>query len=145
MKLRIAICIVLVLCLVGAFLLGGHLKAAYADELALRDSQVAQIAAQQQEVDELQAAVNELRAQQAATTTANAKALEQQAQEIQAQIEAVQAQIEETQAQIAQISTDAADRQAELERLQEEHSYFLEVYDELSKGLEMVKGYIAGN
>lgn len=145
MKIRIAILIALAACLVGAFFINGSLNAKYADALALYDSQNAQLDARRKEVDELQAAVNQLNEQIASLTMDDVRALEKQAEEIQAQIDEIETRITETKAMIGTITADTEAKQEELARLQEEHAYFLEVYDELNKGLEMVKGYIAGN
>lgn len=66
-------------------------------------------------------------------------------QALQKELGAVQAEKNDLQAQLDQIAADIENTRLQLENEDSDQSYYLEVYNALTEGLNKVKGYIAGN
>ena len=65
-----------------------------------------------------------------------------QIQELQANLAAVQAEKDALQGQLDQIAADIESTRQQLENEDSDQSYYLEVYNALTEGLNKVKGYI---
>ena len=65
-------------------------------------------------------------------------------QELQENLKAVQAEKDALQLQLDQIVADIESTRLQLESEESDQSYYLEVYNALTEGLNKVKGYIAG-
>ena len=64
---------------------------------------------------------------------------------LQEEVQQLEAQKAELEAQIQQIAADTEALKEKLQGEDNDQSYFLEVYNALTKGLNDVKGYISGN
>ena len=65
-------------------------------------------------------------------------------QELQNNLKEVQAEKDALQLQLDQIAADVESTRLQLENENSDQSYYLEVYNALTEGLNKVKGYIAG-
>ena len=64
---------------------------------------------------------------------------------LQEDVQLLEAQKTELETQIQQIAADTEALKAKLQSEENDQSYFLEVYNALTKGLNDVKGYLSGN
>lgn len=142
MKARLIAAAVLVVALVALLITAGNLKethhqmlTVYEEEYQKLESRAAEIAQKQVFLDQQMAAVKE-KQDAAQREEAAIRELEEQLQELQTQKEQLLADIEGLEQALEGIRN---------QQEESDESYYLEVYDALTEGLNKVKGYLAGN
>ncbi len=143
MKIRLIAAVLLIAALFGLLTLAGHLRdrhdrtlAQYRGETAALEQQAQKLAEKQAELEKL--LEEELR-QQEYVTQVNEKIREltEQVKQLETEKAELAAQAQQLQASIDVLRSEQAEDSDE--------SYYLEVYDALTEGLNKVKEYLAGH
>lgn len=143
MKLRLIAAVLLIAALFGLLTLAGHLRdrhnqtlAQYRSETAALEQRAAELAEKQEELEKL--LEEETREQEyVAQVNEKIQELTAQVQQLEAEKAELAAEAEQLQASIDMLRSDQAEDSDE--------SYYLEVYDALTEGLNKVKEYLAGH
>ena len=106
----------------------------YHQQMHLLEEQAAKLDVKEAQLNELVQRYEEGRTDGAAELAA-----------MEAELEALQAEKQELQLQMEQAIADVEAMRQQLENEDSDQSYYLEVYNALTEGLNKVKGYIAGN
>lgn len=144
LRKRLVVGVVLALVLTGlmgmlAFLSNAHrqVRESYEVQSAMLQERELQLKEKEAELAALKER-NNARIEDAESRRARAEALLAQVQELEAEKESLQAQTE-------QLRQSLEEKRLELQGGDSEESYYLEVYNALTEGLNKVKEYIAGN
>lgn len=137
MRKRLVIGVVLALLLVGVLIVSVHLQETerqtmqtYQTQLAHLEQRAAELEAKEQKLEKL-AAEAERRTEEMDSITARAEELKAEKAALLAETEQLLAEFDTVRQQLKDGDSD--------------QSYYLEVYDALTEGINKVKGYIAGN
>ena len=106
----------------------------YHQQMHLLEEQAAKLDVKEAQLNELVQRYEEGRTDGAAELAA-----------MEAELEALHAEKQELQLQLEQAIADVEAMRQQLENEDSDQSYYLEVYNALTEGLNKVKGYIAGN
>lgn len=142
MRARLIITAILAALLAGGMVFSAHLMEAKEERREVYLEQTQQLQQRSAELDEKEAELEALVKRYENGQTDGAQELEQLRQDL----EALQAEKEQLAVQLEQAIADVEAMRQQLENDKEsDQSYYLEVYNALTEGLEKVKGYIAGN
>lgn len=143
MKLRLIAAVLLVAALFGLLTLAGHLRdrhdrtlEQYRSETAMLEQRAAELAEKQAELEKL---LKEETEKQEYVAQVNEK------------LQELTAQVQQLEAEKAELAAEAEQLQASIDMLRSgqaedsDESYYLEVYDALTEGLNKVKEYLAGH
>ena len=137
MKRSVIVCVLLAVLLVGALLLSAQLKNSYRQALEQYETEYAQLSAQRREVEDRQAELDALLALETEKAAKTAE-LEAQAQMLEEKKAELTAEIEDLAAALDAVRQESGSED-------DDKSYYLEVYDALTEGLDKVKEYLAGD
>lgn len=138
MKLRIMITIVLVLLIAEFAYLAYRLPADYEDVLAQSQQEQEEILRRTTQVEIKQEMLNSSKSDRAIALEQEAKRVREEAASLLAEMSHIRSGEEEIKLQLAQLQEEFSD-------MEEQYNYYVEVCNELKKGIETVQGYIAGN
>lgn len=127
--------------LAGLMMVSVFLMEEKAQRQELYLQQTRQLAEQSAKLDEKEAELNALVQRYENGQTDGAAELNQ----LQQELEALQTEKTDLQAQLEQAVADVEAKREQLANEDSDQSYYLEVYNALTEGLNKVKGYIAGN
>lgn len=127
--------------LAGLMMVSVFLMEEKAQRQELYLQQTRQLAEQSAKLDEKEAELNALVQRYENGQTDGAAELNQ----LQQELEALQTEKADLQAQLEQAAADVEAMRQQLANEDSDQSYYLEVYNALTEGLNKVKGYIAGN
>jgi chromosome segregation ATPase len=143
MKLRLIAAVLLVAALFGLLTLAGNLRdrydrslERYRSETSALEQRAEELAQKQAELDRLMQEETE-KQEYVSRMNENIQKLTQQVQQLEQEKEALAAQAQQLQAAIDALRGNQAEDSDE--------AYYLEVYDELTEGLNKVKEYLAGH
>lgn len=138
MKLRIVIAILLALLIAEfgwlAYTLNGEFDAA----VVHAEQERALIQQRTEEVNEMQAQLDNLQSE-------NVQAIEQETDRLNEEIALLEQEKAQVLAEIEGLKAILEEKQEEYAEIEEDYSYYEELCNELEKGIETVKGYMAGN
>lgn len=127
--------------LAGLMMASVYLMEAKADRQEVYNQQLQQLKQQEAALDEKEAELNVLVQRYENGQTDGAAELVQ----LRKGLEQLQAEKEDLRAQLEQAAADVEAMRLQLQNEDSDQSYYLEVYNALTEGLNKVKGYIAGN
>lgn len=138
MKLRIIIAVLLVLLIAECAYLAVTLPGEYDAAVIRTEQENAEVLRRTNEVEEKQTYLDTLRSPEMAAAEEEAKRLLEEAAALQSQKDQVLTEAEG-------LNGTLTEKQQEFADIEEQYNYYAEVCDELKKGIEKVKGYIAGD
>lgn len=127
--------------LLGVLMFSVYLMEQKEERMELYHQQMQLLEEQAAKLDVKQAQLNELVQRYESGQTDGAAELAA----MEAELETLQAEKQELQLQLEQAVADVQAMRQQLETEDSDQSYYLEVYNALTEGLNKVKGYIAGN
>lgn len=141
MRKGLIVTLILAVMLTGAMMLSVFLMEEQAERQEVYRQQTQQLEQMAAKLDEKEAELNALVQRYEKGQTDGAVELEQ----LRKDLEALQAEKEDLRAQLEQATADVEAMRQQLANEDSDQSYYLEVYNALTEGLNKVKGYIAGN
>lgn len=138
MKLRVFIAVLLALLIAEFAYLALRLPGDYDAAVLQAQQEESDVLRRTQEVEEKQAYLDTLKSADTIAAEAEAKRLQDEAASLREQMLQVQSNGED-------LNTSLAEKQQEFADIEEKYNYYAEVCNELKKGIETVKGYIAGD
>lgn len=143
MKLRLIAAVLLVAALFGLLTLAGHLRdrhdqtlEQYRSETAMLEQRAAELAEKQAELEKLMKEESE-KQEYVSQMNEKIRELTQQVQQLEKEKEELAAEAQQLQESLDLLRSGQAEDSDE--------AYYLEVYDELTEGLNKVKEYLAGH
>ena len=143
MKLRLIAAVLLVAALFGLLTLAGHLRdrhdqtlEQYRGETAMLEQRAAELAEKQAELEKLMQEESE-KQEYVSQMNEKIRELNQQVQQLEKEKEELAAEAQQLQESLDLLRSGQAEDSDE--------AYYLEVYDELTEGLNKVKEYLAGH
>ena len=141
MRKGLIVTLILAAMLAGMLMFSVYLMEQKEERMELYHQQMHLLEEQAAKLDVKEAQLNELVQRYEEGRTDGAAELEA----MEAELEALQAEKQELQLQMEQAIADVEAMRQQLENEDSDQSYYLEVYNALTEGLNKVKGYIAGN
>ena len=141
MRKGLIVTTILAAMLLGVLMFSVDLMEQKEERMELYHQQMQLLEEQAAELDGKEARLNELVQRYESGQTDGAAELAAMNKEL----EALQAEKQELQLQLEQAIADVQAMRQQLETEDSDQSYYLEVYNALTEGLNKVKGYIAGN
>jgi chromosome segregation ATPase len=141
MRKGLIITTILAAMLVGVLMFSVYLMEQKEERMELYHQQMQMLEEQAAKLDVKEAQLNELVQRYENGQTDGAAELAA----MKTELETLQAEKQELQLQLEQAIADVQAMRQQLENEDSDQSYYLEVYNALTEGLNKVKGYIAGN
>lgn len=141
MRKGLIVTLILAAMLAGMLMFSVYLMEQKEERMELYHQQVHLLEEQTAKLDVKEAQLNELVQRYEEGRTDGAAELAA----MEAELETLQAEKQELQLQLEQAIADVEAMRQQLENEDSDQSYYLEVYNALTEGLNKVKGYIAGN
>lgn len=141
MRKGLIVTLILATMLTGVMMLSVFLMEEQAERQEVYRQQTQQLEQMAAKLDEKEAELNGLVQRYEKGQTDGAVELEQ----LRKDLKALQAEKEDLRAQLEQATADVEAMRQQLANEDSDQSYYLEVYNALTEGLNKVKGYIAGN
>lgn len=138
MKIRIVIAVILLALIAEFAFLAFKLPEEYAAAVAKAEQEQEEILHRTQQVEQKQDYLNSLKSDKVLDTEEEIERVRQEAASLIEEIKKIQSSEDELLAKLAEM-------QQYLDENEEQFNYYLEVCNELQKGIETVQGYIAGN
>ena len=138
MKVRILIAVILLALIAEFAFLAFKLPEEYAAAVVKAEQEQEAILQRTQQVEEKREYLNSLKSDKVLDTEEQIQRVRQETASLVEEIKKIQSSEEELQAKLAEM-------QQYLDENEEQFNYYLEVCNELQKGIETVQGYIAGN
>ena len=138
MKLRILIAVILVLLIAEFAYLAFRLPADYEAAAHVAQQQEEEILHRTQQLEQKQEFLDSSKSDKAIALESDAKRVREEAASLLAEMANIRAGEEDIKMQLTQLQEEFSD-------VEEQYNYYVEVCNELKKGIETVKAYIAGN
>jgi chromosome segregation ATPase len=136
-KLRILIAVVLVLLIAEFAYLAFRLPADYEAAAYVAQQQEEEILHRTQQLEQKQEFLDSSKSDKAIALESDAKRVREEAASLLAEMTNIRAGEEDIKMQLIQLQEEFSD-------VEEQYNYYVEVCNELKKGIETVQGYIAG-